>query len=193
MLHANRGELACTASPHYGHQQLRQLMVSSMGSSQQQLRQLTVSSMGYSHHQLRQTAVTSMGYSHQHIRQLTISSTRLLKTRKVGAAHTLQCLFCQQQILLGIGIPSRILGHTWPTHHSSSRAARYPPALPPCPHQHQQSETGHSQCRCPSPSTLCTPRPTSLSVLANKTTTSQLVIHCHSSQHLSLMRPLYGH
>ena len=99
----------------------------------------------------------------------------------------------QQQILFGVGIPNRIIGHTWPHHHSSSRSALYPPVLPTCPHQHQQSETGHSQCRWPSPSTLCTPRPTSLSVLANKTITSQLVIHCHSSQHLSLMRPLYQH
>ena len=61
--------------------------------------------------------------------------------------------------------------------------------MPPCPHQHQQSETGHSQCRWPSPSMLCTPRPISLSVLANKTIPSQLVINCHSSQHLSQIQP----
>ena len=131
MLHANRGALACTVSPHYCHQQLRQLTDSSMGTSQQQLRQLTVSSMGYSRHQLRQIAVrqltvssmgyschqlrqltvNGMGYSRQQIRQLTMSRMRLLNNRQAGTAQTLQCLLCQQKILLGIG-PSRIIGHT---------------------------------------------------------------------------------
>ena len=81
-----------------------------------------------------------------------------------------------------VQVPS---GVQWP----GSRSALYPPVLPTCPHQHQQSETGHSQCRWPSPSMMCTPRPTSLSVLANKTIPTQLVINCHSSQHLSQMQP----
>jgi hypothetical protein len=89
--------------------QLRQIAV----------RQLTVNSMGYSCQQLRQLTVSSMGCSRQQIRQLTISRMRLLNARQVGTAQTLQCLLCQQQILLGIGIPSRIIGHTWPPDHSS--------------------------------------------------------------------------
>ena len=109
MLHAIRGELDCTVSPHHCCHQLRQIAV----------RQLTVNSMGYSCQQLRQLTVSSMGCSRQQIRQLTISRMRLLNARQVGTAQTLQCLLCQQQILLGIGIPSRIIGHTWPPDHSS--------------------------------------------------------------------------
>ena len=105
MLQANRGGRACTVSTHY--------------CQAAQLRQLTVSSMGYSYHQLKQLTVSSMGYRCQQIRQLTISRMRLLNARQVGTAQTLQCLLCQQQILLGIGIPSRIIGHTWPPDHSS--------------------------------------------------------------------------
>ena len=116
MLHANRGALACTVSPHYCQQQLRQLTVSSMGYSRHQLRQiavrqLTVSSMGYSCQQLRQLTVSGMGYSRQQIRQLTMSRMRLLNNRQAGTAQTRQCLLCQQKILLGIG-PGRIIGHT---------------------------------------------------------------------------------